>query len=369
MFKFFLLLLCFTLTARPQDEFQPANSCGNCHSEIYQQWLSSLHANSTLQKDPLFCAMYDLAIEETAGKLTEKCMICHSPLATVFQDYNRETAFNQDGVTCQFCHGTSEIMAFHTARDMKIDFTTVYSDQPDLENTAHPVAHRDYFYKSEFCLPCHAEMKNSIDLEICSTGSEWRDFKEQNNKTCQDCHLLTPEDKVSHRFQGTHLIDIPANPVELELKYHSTQQELTVLLFNSGAGHAIPTGTPLRMVYLQITAYDSNRNVLWQNWEENPIKEDPSGLFMRILADEQGNAPVVPWKATKILYDRRLMPGKQYTIRYQIPGKEIFETEVKLVYRLAPVPILQRLAITDPHFLNERILAQKSIIIASSGKK
>jgi len=369
MLKFFLLLLCLTLTARPQDEFQPATSCSDCHDEIYQQWLSSFHANSTVQKDPLFRAMYDLAIEETSGKLTEKCLICHSPMATVFQNYNRETAFNQDGVTCQFCHGASEIVAYHSARDMKIDLTTAYSDQPDPENAVHRVAHRDYFYKSEFCLPCHAEMKNPVDINVCSTGSEWRDFQKKNKKTCQDCHVLTGDSKVSHRFPGTHTIDLPTSPVDLELNYYSQQQELVVSLINNGAGHAIPTGTPLRMVYLQITAYDSSKDVVWQNWKENPIKEDQSGLFMRILADEQGNGPVVPWKASKILYDRRLMPGKQYTIRYPIPGKEIFEMEVKLVYRLAPVPILQRLAITDPHFLKERILVQKSIIIAPSGEK
>lgn len=368
MIKFFLLLLCLTLTASSQEEFQPANSCGDCHYDIHQQWLSSLHANSTVQKDPLFRAMYDLAIEQTAGKLTEKCIICHSPMATVFQDYNRETDFNQDGVTCQFCHGTSEIVAYHSARDMKIDLTTVYSDQPDLGNTAHPVAHRDYFYKSEFCLPCHAEMKNSIDIEVCSTGSEWRDFQKKNKKTCQDCHLLTPEGKVSHRFPGTHTIDFPTSPVDLELNYYSQQQELEVSLINNGAGHAIPTGTPLRMVYLQINAYDSSKNLVWQNWKENPIKEDQSGLFMRILADEQGNAPVVPWKASKIIYDRRLMPGKRYTIRYKLPSKEIFETDVKLVYRLAPVPILKQLAITDPQFVNERILVHKSIILTTSSE-
>ena len=192
MYKTFLIILLITFAGVSQEEFQSAQYCGECHQKIYQEWLSSLHANSTPQKDPLFQGMYDLAIEETAGKLTEKCIVCHSPLATVFQDYNREAACNQDGVTCQFCHGTTEIVAFHTAKDMKIDLATIYSDQPDLESASHPVAHREYFYKSEFCLPCHAEMKNPADLEVCATGSEWRDYYKETGKNCQDLHSGAP---------------------------------------------------------------------------------------------------------------------------------------------------------------------------------
>jgi hypothetical protein len=62
-------------------------------------------------------------------------------------------------------------------------------------------------------------------------------------------------------------------------------------------------------------------------------------LFMKILGDEQGNAPVVPWKASQIIYDRRLMPGKQLTVKYLLPEKNLFECEAKLIYRFAPAPI------------------------------
>ena len=359
--KFLLLILFFTFTGKSQEEFKSAESCGECHQDIYQQWQSSLHARSTTQKDPLFRGMYDLAIADTDGKLTEKCIVCHSPMATVFKDNDREAVFNKDGVTCQFCHGATEIVAYHSARDMKIDLTTLYSDQPELENTAHPVAHRDYFFRSEFCMPCHAEMKNPVEIEVCSTGNEWREYLKQTGKNCQDCHLLKQDGKVSHLFPGSHQTDIPSGAVEMELAYNTDTQELMISLTNTGAGHAIPTGTPLRMVYLKITAFDSSEKIIWQNWRENPVTEDRGGVFMRLLGDNQGNAPVPPWKASQIIYEQRLLPGKLVNKRYLLPEQGVYEVEVKLIYRFAPKAVLDRLGITDPHLNSERILAQQSM--------
>jgi ssDNA-binding Zn-finger/Zn-ribbon topoisomerase 1 len=365
MYQILLLILFFTLTGVSQEEFKSAEFCGECHPEIYQQWQTSLHAKSTTQKDPLFRGMYDLAIAETDGKLTDKCMVCHSPLSTVFLDNSREMVFNQDGVTCQFCHGAAEIVAYHSARDMKIDITTVYSDQPNLENTAHPAAHRDYFFRSEFCLPCHAEMKNTAEIEVCSTGNEWREYLKVTGKDCQDCHLLNQEGKVSHLFPGSHRFELPLNAVDMKLSFNPDSRELLISLTNVGAGHAIPTGTPLRMVFLKITAFDSSGTIIWQNWKNNPIMEDRTAVFMRLLGDEQGNAPVPPWKASQTIYNQRLLPGKQINKRYILPEGNVLEVDVKLIFRYAPEAVLQRLGITDPHFHSERILVHRSMFLGT----
>jgi nitrate/TMAO reductase-like tetraheme cytochrome c subunit len=36
----------------------PAQECGSCHQEIYQQWQQSMHAKSTAIKDPVHAMMY-----------------------------------------------------------------------------------------------------------------------------------------------------------------------------------------------------------------------------------------------------------------------------------------------------------------------
>ncbi|MBN2364883.1 MAG: hypothetical protein JXL67_01870 [Calditrichaeota bacterium] len=357
---FFVLILAF-IWVYAQDEFKPASACGECHQEIHLEWITSLHSMSTVQKDPLFRGMYNLAVEDTDGKLKEKCIVCHSPMATVFQNIDTGTRFNKDGVTCQFCHSVDSISGFRSAKDFVIDLKTVYSDSPDAETAPHPVAHRDFYTTSDFCLPCHAEMENTRGLDVCSTGEEWKTYFETHQETCQDCHMPEIGGVPSHMFPGSHRSGILENAVNMELAFDTTTSELKITLTNAGAGHAIPTGTPLRMVFLKVAVIDSAGKTLWQNWSENPIMEDKEGLFMKILGDSAGNGPVPPWKATQILFEKRLMPDEPVTVEYPVDHPNAYGVDVKLMFRYAPPPILKRLDITNPHYTQARVIVQKGM--------
>ena len=360
----FWMMLIALLKA--QDNFKSARECGECHQEIYQDWQTSRHAKATPQKNPLFKAMYQSAVRDTDGKLKKKCVVCHTPLSSVFQSIDITEEFNKEGVTCQFCHGVKSIEGFHSAKDIKIDLSTIYSHQPAEDNEAHETDHRDYYHKSDFCLPCHAEMKNSRNLEVCSTGDEWHQYYEKTQRTCQNCHMPQVEGSYSHRFPGTHQNRFLSNAIDIQLIYDNRIQKLQVTLTNSGAGHALPTGTPLRMIYLKVVAYDSAGKVIWENWKKNPIEEDKSGLFMRILGDSEGNGPVPPWKATQTLYNRRLMPGEPVSVVYNLDSNNIYDIEARLSYRYAPSPLLKQFNITDPHFTNPKLIGQKGIKVSSA---
>ncbi len=342
-----------------QEQFKTAESCGKCHPQIFQEWQQSMHANATAQKDPLFNGMYSWGVEDTQGKLKKKCIVCHSPMSTVFNSIDSNKAYNQEGITCQFCHGAKEIDAFHSAKDIQIDLTTIYSSQPKPDNPAHAVAHRDHFEQGEICLPCHAEMHNPKGVQVCATGNEWQSYHEQTGKNCQDCHMPDIEGHPSHLFPGTHKGGVLKNAVDMKLNWR--ENELSITLNNTGAGHALPTGTPLRMVILKVMGYNKSGKVIWENWKNNPIKEDKSALFMKILGDAKGNGPVPPWKATQIIYDRHLMPGEPISIGYQIEDKSLYDIEVRLLYRFAPPPILRKLNITDPHFTQPKLIVEKGM--------
>ena len=363
MNKILIFTLGWILQLLAQNNFITAEQCGECHQEIYLEWRSSMHAQATSLRDPLFNGMYQWGIQDTQGRLKSKCIVCHSPMSTVFQNISMEEAFNQDGVTCQFCHGTAHINGFQSAKNMQIKLDTVYSYEPEPGNSEHPVANRDYFNESEVCLPCHAIMKNPKDLEICTTGSEWQAFHTKTGKSCQDCHMPKLNGSASHLFAGTHQNDLLFNSVEMDLAYDEISRDFKVILTNSGAGHAIPTGTPLRMVMLKVIAYDSLGNVVWQNWNKNPVEEDRSALFMKIMADDQGNAPVPPWQATRTIFEKRLMPGEPSVISYKLEDRDIYDIEANLCYRFAPPLILQKFEISDPHFTQTRLIAQKGMKI------
>ncbi len=352
-------MICTMLLA--DEEFITAKNCGQCHQEIYLQWLTSMHSMSTVQKDPLFRSMYTLAIQDTEGKLKGKCIVCHSPMSTVFENIETDEVYNKDGVTCQFCHSVKEIRANHSAKDFEIDLETVYSNQPDSATAPHPVAHRDYYNQSDFCLPCHAEMKNPLGLDVCSTGPEWKNYYETHQQTCQDCHMPDTGQNPSHMFPGSHQSGSLKNTVLMDLAFDTTTSELKITLTNTGAGHAIPTGTPLRMVFLKVNLTDSAGKTVWQNWKDNPILEDRNGLFMKIMGDSSGNGPVPPWKATQILYERRLMPGEPVTVSYPVTHPAAYGVDVKLLFRYAPAPVLKRFNITDPHFTEARVITQKGM--------
>jgi len=323
-----------------------------------------MHGNASVQNDPLFRGMFEWAVKDTEGKLKKKCIVCHSPMSTVFQSDDLEIDFNREGITCQFCHSVKEIRAQHSANDMEIDLTTVYSEAPAEGNSAHPVAHRDFFSKSEFCLPCHAEMKNPDGIEVCSTGEEWRTYLEQTQKQCQDCHMESSNGHPSHLFAGTHNGEILANSVSLELLFEDETKEISMVVTNTAAGHALPTGTPLRMVYLKVSAFDQAGNLLWENWKNNPIQEDKNALFMRILGDADGKGPVPPWRATQTLFDRRLLPNEPVTITYTVPVENLHDVEVSLFYRLAPEMILKTFNISNEQYTRSRLIVQKGMKIA-----
>ncbi len=360
-----LMPVFMTASLFSAENFKPAASCSECHEKTYQDWLSSMHAQATPQKDPLFKGMYELAVKDSKGKLKTKCVICHMPFSSVFQSIEADNIFNQEGVTCQFCHGIGEIIGFHSANDVKIELDTIYSHQPALDNDAHRTAHREYYQKSEFCLPCHAEMKNPADIEVCSTGNEWRQYYEKTKKDCQDCHMPQSTGSASHRFPGAHQNQFLSNFIDIRLQYDKEKQTIQVTLINNGAGHELPTGTPLRMISLKLVAFNKEGAIIWENWKENPIQEDKSALFMRILGDAEGNGPVPPWKATQTLYNRRLMPADTNFISYQLSNENIYDMEARLLFHFAPPPLLKKFKITDPHFTKPKLIGQKGIKISA----
>ncbi len=361
--KTFLLLIIFASLLVARDNFKSAQTCRECHEEIVMQWEKSVHANATPERDPLFAGMYDWAVKDSKGKLKKKCIVCHSPLSAVFGSILPQEPYNREGVTCQFCHGAAAIKGFHSARDIQVELDTVYSYQPEKDNDAHPAAHREYYRKSDLCLPCHASMTSPRRLEVCATGSEWRDHFDRHGKSCQDCHMPEKDGVPSHLFPGTHRGELLKGAVKMEVEYNGKDETLGITLTNVGAGHALPTGTPLRMVILKVRGFDKAGIPRWENWKTNPIKEDTSALFMKILADSEGKGPVPPWKATQVLFDRRLMPGEPARISYNLSGKNLNKLEVTLLYRFAPAPVLRKFEIFDPRFTEPRVMVRKEIKI------
>ena len=98
----------------PSLHHVPAESCKQCHEEIYMQWASSMHANSSALKDPIHGAFYrNVMGDPTEEGLRKKgkypvCLKCHAPVAAIEGKTKLDAApAYANGISCVTCHSFS----------------------------------------------------------------------------------------------------------------------------------------------------------------------------------------------------------------------------------------------------------------------
>ncbi len=95
----------------------------------------------------------------------------------------------------------------------------------------------------------------------------------------------------------------------------------------------MPTGAPFRNIYMKLTAYDANGEVVWENAEGHPAKTDPQAFLVLTLTDDEGK-PAPPPTATKPGKDTRLKPHEERTLTYDIPAEGVVLVRGELFYNL-----------------------------------
>lgn len=331
-------------------------TCADCHEDIYEQWKTSMHGRSTAESDILYKAMMNWAVEDTKGKAKKLCVQCHTPYqALKGQEGISESDLGRP-VDCVYCHSIDNLQQ-HPRFSM-----TYYGPRDNTEEDFHKIEKREHFSDGSLCLSCHAELKNPKQLSVCVTGDEFAERPDQS-KTCQDCHLPQSKDDEGgtysgHGFNGAH------NPEflykSLTLKTSKTDSGIEVVIINDKAGHSYPTGSPLRQVILKVVARDEKGNIVFENWKENPLEEDKQAVFMKIFEDEEKYAPVPPWRAAGVKMDQRFKAGETRRLAYNMP-ETAKEVTVKLLFRLAPLPILKRLGIDDPYLKKAHLIDEQTV--------
>ncbi|UCH65079.1 MAG: hypothetical protein JSW63_10785 [Ignavibacterium sp.] len=352
---FSFLLFVFLEDGRGQIS---AEVCGDCHSEEYEQWSESMHSKSTPVNNILFAKVYKKSQLETNGKTKLYCTRCHAPVSTLNGDFDFKEGITQEGVTCDICH---------TAKSLSLQpehWPIIYeSDQNklnsyrDFGSSAHQENYLSTYPTSRLCSSCHGTMINisgmqgCSDLTICDTYGESQ--MAQKPEECQNCHQ-------GHSFQGVHSGEMlkKAAQLDLQVQEFGGKINLVVNVMNNGTGHRLPTGPPTRMVYLKVSAYDGEENLLWTNFKENLMKEDPYGVFHIVFADSSDKVPAFPWIAAKIFKDTRMDAGESRELIYKFPAEGVKKIDAKLFYRLAPLSLLDKFEITDeylraPHLMTD----------------
>ncbi len=360
----------------------PSETCGeaDCHQQIYQQWKTSMHAQSTALEDPIHGMFYHMVVGDPTKEGVKKggkypvCLQCHSPAAA--KDKKTKLDANvaySEGVNCIACHTLTHYKG-RSAPGEKLalgmqayEFTDAalqdpggryLSPEPTAEGDA---AQRMHIFEvepnaallktSDACWGCHDTRNNPNKVPLCQTGGEIR--LTGGSTTCQGCHMPLVNGIPDHSMPGGHSAKMVSQGLVMTMDATSAGDKLTaeITLLNK-LPHNFPTGAPFRNFFIKVAAYDAKGNVLWQNAKQHPMKEDKQAMFMYILGDESGK-PAPPPKATQVLGDSRLKPNEKRTLSYEIPAKDVALIRAVGYYDLLLPPIKEKFGAKLPEDLQK----------------
>lgn len=249
-----------------------ASTCGLCHKDIYEEWKTSMHANSW--KDPYFQADFKFDGSQ------QICLNCHTPLENQQEnlvlgfkgddkfdpilkpnpDFDR--SLQQEGVTCAVCHiEEGVILGPH-----------------EISTGAHQVRKDSRFTDGNgVCRRCHSVKGDRWDVFLklppCGNFAEIEETGVKIN--CIKCHMprvkramaIGAQERVGgrHLWRGGHDQEMVKKAVKIDLKENTAKEnkrDYTISLTNIGTKHRLPTGTPDRHLKVAFKLLDENKNVL-----------------------------------------------------------------------------------------------------------
>jgi hypothetical protein len=202
---------------------------------------------------------------------------------------------------------------------------------------AHGTVYSAVHTTSLACISCH-EYRNALGFPVLTTYTEWKasSYAKEGNgqRQCQSCHMYnvrgavvdprvqkSPDEINLHQMPGSHSVDQLNKAIRATLiaQREGDKLDVTVKVTNSGAGHFVPTGSPLRQLILEVRAEPYGG----QSFHEQRV-------YTRRVADQKGapleREPFAFIKAAKVISDTRLAPEetRTETFSFAIPkGKQV----------------------------------------------
>ncbi len=342
-----------TATRAPKKHLQDLDNpdlCLGCHTAIVSEWKSSFHASAHHEADPIYGAMRTLRMKKEGDEIAQKCAGCHGPRAPSEPD----SKLARTGISCTTCHMVENVdraggkkkgaaaLTFHESAMRGIHEPKTPHVAPHERGPAAP-----WLLDGEtLCLACHDAMQNPEGVATCTTGTEYA--QKSDKQTCTNCHMPevagpgfpgSPKDKHrSHAFLGPHQLfseppsaDFMASALRIEGRLAGGL--VSVQLENKTA-HSVPSGFPGRMLLVQVKAFDESDKLVWTNFQDDPMSEDPKAVLNKIYVDADGK-PTMPPYAKELKKDSRLSPDETRTLEWKVP-EAVHHVDVEVFYRLLP---------------------------------
>ncbi|GLZ86446.1 cytochrome c family protein [Metapseudomonas resinovorans] len=372
-------------------DFDDAQVCGACHTEIYRQWRTSMMAHSW--EEPIYRALLRHASEATEGRVDNFCTGCHTPIGLTTGQINSqinrasvELTAQQNpmpGVDCETCHNISARTGLdngaYVLSPRAHGKPTKFGPRSDAVSPYHDTVYSDLHTRSDFCATCHNVTHPFSSVAVERTYDEWLESPYSfNGENCQSCHMpsfagkaatMGPDraDVASHWFTGANAAVLEylgqkeaaqrarenlARAAQISFEsmpdYLAPGEKATVRVkvANVGAGHKLPTGFPEgREIWIDFRAVDGAGREFYRLGAIRDGATEPDTRNFKVhLGDKDGKElDIEVWNATQILSDNRILP-KGYDIRefsFEVPRDAV--TPITLTAELNYWPFSQRL--------------------------
>ena len=323
----FVLTLATAAVAAPLPAPASAELCGRCHRAIYESWSTSAHA--TAMTSPIFLDAKDSAEQDFGVEARKICLGCHAPMAGQLNDLELARKVSWEGVTCDYCHSISEVKDDGKNRKAVVQFGVVKSGpSKDSISPAHSTRFSSVHTSALLCAVCH-EYKNALGFPVVTTYSEWTASPSgKGDLECQQCHMELVKGAVVDprvKRESSHLVNLHAMPGShsvsqlnraLTGKLTATRNgetvDVVVKVKNEGAGHFLPTGSPMRQLILEVRVTAGGVTT-----------GSATRTYTRELADAEGaviqKEYVAFMKAAKVVSDTRLAPDETRSETFSLP--------------------------------------------------
>jgi hypothetical protein len=341
-----VLLIAAGMAAISGQQPESAEICGRCHRAIFEAWKSSAHARA--MESRLFQDALELAAAD-GPQARKVCLGCHSPVGVRINDLEPRQKVSWEGVTCDYCHSIRDVIMAGGNPRAQVEFSLIKSGPiRDAESNGHATEFSSVHTSAVLCASCH-EYKNALGFPVLTTYSEWQKSSSAKQGTdCQSCHMyrvvgnvVDPKiKKVAvarvnlHQMPGSHSIQQLTKTIKAKLAVarQGDQLKVAVEVANTGAGHYVPTGSPLRRLVLEVRADTYNG----KHYREERV-------YSRTVADQQGKLinreDLAFLQAAKTISDTRLGPGetRKESFSFSVPAGTTSQVRATLWYYYSPL--------------------------------
>lgn len=346
------LLLSTSLFAEQNHGPQTAEYCGDCHRAIYDGWKQSVHA--TAMESRLFQDALKMAESDFKGNARAVCLRCHSPLAASRGDLSLIRKVSWEGITCDYCHSVEDVTPTKINAVARVEFNGVKSGpSTDAVSPAHGTRFSKVHTTSLICSTCH-DYRNALGFQVLTTYSEWEQSPyAKGGQQCQSCHMYSVQGKIVdvrvtndsapginlHRMPGSRSVEQLNRAIQSQVS--ATRQgekvKVTVKLTNAGAGHYVPTGSPMRKLILEVRFEPFG--------EGQPLRVER--IYARTIRDQKGatlpREDLAFLKAAKVVEDTRIAPKqtRTETFIFDLPAGHRARVEANLDYYYSPMAVTE----------------------------